>query len=165
MVRYTVNDELEAPVRVLCLGNDLLADDALGGVVAEQIRRQAPDWVDVVFTANTGFSLLDHMLNTRRLVVVDTVLSGRAEPGSVLVISEEDVRSAPGGSPHYIGIFEALALARALQLPAPEDVVIVAVEAADCTTVGGAMTPAVVAAIPAVVQLVGDIIESCMDAV
>ena len=63
-----------APVRVLCLGNDLLADDSLGGVVAERLRKHLPPPVGIVFTPNTGFSLLDDMMDAQRLVVVDTVL-------------------------------------------------------------------------------------------
>jgi hydrogenase maturation protease len=151
-----VSDQRDCAVRVLCLGNDLLADDALGAVVAEQFRRQADESVEVVFTANTGFDLLEHALNTRRLIVVDSVLTGRHEPGALMVLREEDVRGVSGNSPHYIGLFEALALARELKLPAADDVVIIAVEAADCTTIGGPMTPAVVEAVPAVVDTVRD---------
>lgn len=158
MAACIVDDARESAVRVLCLGNDLLADDAFGGVVAERIRREAPGSVDVTFTANTGLSLLEHILNTRHLVVVDTVLSGRAEPGTVLVMTERDVQAPSGNSPHYVGLFEALSLARKLRLPAPEEVTIIAVEAADCTTVGGAMTPAVKGAVPGVLALVSEII-------
>jgi hydrogenase maturation protease len=142
------------PVRVLCLGNDLLADDAVGGVVAEHLRQSAPASVEVVYAANTGFDLIDYLLDTGRLVVVDAVLTGRVEPGTMLVVREADARAVRGDSPHYVGLFEALALARKLGLPAAAEVIIVAVEAADCTSVGGEMTPAVKAAVPALVELV-----------
>lgn len=153
----TVSD---STVRVLCLGNDLLADDAFGGVVAAQLARSAAPSTEVMFTANTGFGLIDFLLNTRRLVVVDTVQTGEMEPGSVLVLREGDVGSTAGGSPHYIGLFEALALARKLGLPAADEVVIVAVEAADCTTVGGRISPAVRAAVPDVLELLQDMTAS-----
>ncbi|MGD0012929.1 MAG: hypothetical protein ABSD56_00675 [Bryobacteraceae bacterium] len=45
-----------------------------------------------------------------------------------------------------------LALARQLSLDAPEEITIIAVEAADCHTVGGSMHPAVAAAIPRAVD-------------
>lgn len=165
MAACTVIERQESALRVLCLGNELLADDAFGGAVAKEVQREAPGSVDVVFTANTGLSLLEHMLNTRRLVVVDTVLTGRVEPGTVLVVKEEDVQAPSGNSPHYVGLFEALALARKLRLPAPEEVTIIAVEAADCTTVGGAMTPAVKGAVPAVLALVSEIITESLSRV
>lgn len=145
--------------RILCLGNDLLADDAFGGAVAAQFRSLSPTGVDVVETAAAGFALFDHLLGAARLVVIDTILTGTAAPGTLHVFREADLAAVPGGSPHYVGLFETLALGRKLGLPVPEEVVIVAVEAADCVTVGGSMHPAVAAALPDVVELVQEIIS------
>ena len=140
--------------RVLCLGNELLADDALGAVVAEQLRQVLPGTAEVVFTSATGFDLLDEVLGTSRLLVVDTIETGTRPPGTVHLLREEDVQPVPGNSPHYIGLFETLKLGRKLQLDVPQEVIIVAVEPADCLTVGGAVSPAVKEAIPLVVNLV-----------
>jgi hydrogenase maturation protease len=163
MAACTVSSGVQTPVRVLCLGNDLLADDAFGCVVGERLRKLVSADVDVVVTANTGFCLLDFMLGAHRLVVVDSALTGSAEPGTVMLIRAEDARVISGSSPHYIGLFEALALADELELPAPEEVVIIAVEVADCTTIGGSMTAAVEAAVPAVLEIVRDMIESAAE--
>lgn len=146
--------------RVLCLGNELLADDALGRVVAERLRALALPGVEVEFSAETGFNLFDHILATRRLIVVDTILMGSFKPGSVLCFRETDVESAFGGSPHYIGLFEALAAARRMGLAAPEEVDIIAVEGADCTTVGGSMHPAVEQAVPDVIGRVNSLLQA-----
>ena len=139
---------------MLCLGNELLADDALGAVVAEQLRQILPGTLEVVFTSAMGFDLLDDVLGASRLLVVDTIETGTKPPGTIHLLREEDVQPVPGGSPHYIGIFETLKLGRKLQLDVPKDVIIIAVEPADCLTVGGAMTPAVKEAVPIVVNLV-----------
>lgn len=171
----------ERPVRVLCLGNDLIADDALGIVAAQLLCRclaaggaarpsgpafdsaaavQAFDHpragvVEVVETALTGMYLLEAVVGAARLIVVDTVVTGSAPPGTVEVLGEADFDGAPaGGSPHYIGLFEALDLARSLGLDAPDEVLIVAVEAGDFYTVGGGMTAPVEAAVPVVVDRV-----------
>lgn len=151
---------METSVRVLCLGNDLLADDALGGVVARQLRQIVPDSVDVVFTPNTGLDLLDYALYVRQLIVVDSIVTGNAKSGTLLVFREEDLRALPGGSPHYIGLFEALSVARALDLPAAKEVTIVAVEAEDRTTIGGPLTPAVEGALAEAVDFVAKMIGS-----
>ncbi|MEK7409026.1 MAG: hydrogenase maturation protease, partial [Acidobacteriota bacterium] len=143
---------MATPVRVLGLGNELLGDDAFGILVAHEIQRLAPDLVDVVCTPESGFSLLDYILGAPRLLVVDAIQTGRAEPGTLHEIAEGDLESAPGGSPHFVGLFETLELARKLGLPAPSDVRILAVEAADCLTVGGPMHPAVTDAIPEAVR-------------
>ncbi len=149
-------------VRVLCLGNDLLADDALGFRVARALRREpgirGRGSVDIVETPESGFALLDHIQGVRRLVVVDTVVTGRAAPGTIYVIEDheepEDWEAAPGTSAHYVGLFEALRAGRAMSLPVAEEVVILAVEAADVVSVGGCMTEAVEASLPAVVSQV-----------
>ncbi len=138
-------------MRVLGLGNELLSDDAFGITAARQIERLFPGEVDVVCTSASGFDLIDDMLNASRLIVIDTVLTGTAEPGTIYELREGEVETVGGDSPHRVGLFEALAVARKLGLPVPQEVTILAVEAADCTTVGGALHPAVQAAMPVVV--------------
>jgi hydrogenase maturation protease len=144
--------------RVLCLGNELLADDALGSVVAEQLRRRRPT-TDVVFTTETGLALIDYLQPCAVQVVVDTVRTGHAEPGTIFVMHEQDLATVPGDAPHYVGLFETLAVARELDMPVPDELVIVAVEPADCTTIGGAMGAAVRAALPVVIEHVEEIIR------
>lgn len=140
--------------RVLCLGNDLLADDALGPLVAQRLRQLELPGVDVIETAETGFYLLESLLHCTHLLVVDTMVSGNAPPGSVRLLCEEDVATSPGSSPHYVGLFEALALGRALKLSVPERLTLLVVEAADCRSIGGPMHPAVEKAIASVVEIV-----------
>lgn len=176
----------DRPIRILCLGNDLIADDAVGIAAAGFLCRRLaaageprpaePAFdpaatmrvfdhpragrVEVLETALTGMYLLEAVVGASRLIVVDSVVTGSAEPGTVEVLGEEDFAGAPAGaSPHYIGIFDALDLARGLGLDVPDEVVIVAVEAGDYFTVGGAMTSAVAAAVPVVVDRVLALVE------
>lgn len=142
--------------RILCLGNDLIADDGVGPAAAVLLRRQSPA-ADVVESSLTGLGLLDAVLGVDRLVVVDAVMTGEASPGTVRVIREDDIDVPRGGSPHYVGLFEALDLGRALRLPVPTEVTLVAVEVGDLTTVGGSLTPEVRGALPSVVDLVADL--------
>jgi hydrogenase maturation protease len=170
---------------VLCLGNDLIADDALGVVAARWLCRRlaglgvplppGPAFdpaatirafqhprvgaVEVVETALTGMYLLEAVVGASRLIVIDTVVTGASPPGSVRVLAEEDFTGPPGGSPHYVGLFETLQLARGLGLPVPGEVAIVAVEAGDYLTVGGRMTASVGAAVPVVVEKVVALLE------
>ncbi len=148
----------ECSVRVLCLGNELLADDSLGGIVAEQIRQLAPADVAVVSTPEAGFHLLDYVLNVRRLVVVDTVMTGTCPPGTIYAFHDYELETVPGGSPHYVGLYETLKLARCLGLPVAEEVVFLAVEAADCSTVGGEIDPGIRAAVPSIIRMVRDLL-------
>jgi hydrogenase maturation protease len=98
-------------------------------------------------------------LNTRRLVVVDSILTGKAPVGTTYVFREDELKIAGGTSPHYVGLYESILLGRTLGLQVADEVVIVGVEIADCSTFDGTLHPAVRAAIPEVVQIVGNIIS------
>ena len=154
----TTNCQGLPDTRILCLGNELLADDAFGQVVAEELGRRFPH-LDVVFTTDSGFHLIDYLSEVSRLIVVDTILTGFVPPGTLHVLSTSDIKSRPGPSPHYVGLFETLQLARELLLNVPDDVVILAVEAADCLTLGGTMHPAVESAVGLVAELVAEIAQ------
>jgi hydrogenase maturation protease len=139
---------------VLCLGNESLADDALGHEVADQLQKFVSKDVEIVDTPESGIHLLDYVLNARRLAVVDTIQTGDVPVGTILHFPDGDMRAAQGGSPHYVGMFEALEVARRLGLPVADDVLILAVEAKDCLSFGKEMCPAVRSAIPELVRMV-----------
>jgi hydrogenase maturation protease len=150
----------EFSARLLCLGNDILADDALGIRVAETLRARMPDTIDVVTCMESGIRLMDYLVGVPHVVVIDTVQTGRVPPGTVLVLREHDVEFTPGTSAHYVGLFETLALGRKLELPVARDIAIIAVEASDCQTLGGEMSPEVRDAIPVVIDRVEEICTS-----
>ena len=145
-------------LRVLCLGNDLLADDGIGPRVARALSNRVPPGVEVVESPETGFALLDHLLGVPRLVVIDAVVTGRAKPGTIYRLADGDA-SCPawspdvsGASPHYVGLFDALAAGRALNLPMADEVIILAVEAADVVTIGAGLSPEIEAMVPWLVE-------------
>lgn len=148
-------------LRILCLGNELLADDAFGFAAAERIKRSFPQ-IDVVATSDSGFHLIDYLTEISLLVVVDSIQTGNVPPGTLYVLRSSDMKSVYGPSPHYIGLLETLQLARELLLNVPKDVIILAVEAADCLTLGGAMHDAVKSAVELVTDLVAEIVHNGM---
>ena len=135
---------IETSTRVLGLGNEILGDDALGILVARQVQARFGEAVEVVSSSQSGFHVMDELLGVSRLLVVDSIRTGAAKPGTVYVLDEHAIPPAPGVSSHSLGIFEVLA-----------ECVILAVEVADCTTVGGSMHPDVAAAIPVVLEWIG----------
>jgi hydrogenase maturation protease len=163
MEAYTGSEH--AGVRLLGLGNEILADDAFGIRVAKEVERRFPGQLEVVCSSASSFHLMDDVLGASRLVVVDTILTGGARPGAVSILTADQMRPV-GGSPHFLGLFEVLAVGKLLGLPVPRETLAIAVEAFDCTTVGGAMHPDVQSAIPEVVGLVGRILaDGSFDAV
>ena len=147
-------------VRLLGLGNEILADDAFGILAAREVARRFQGQIEVVQSSSAGYDLMDHLLGARRLLGVDTIVTGRARPGAISVFTADRVQPAPGGSPHFLGLFEVLAVGRKLHLDVPKEIIVIAVEASDCITVGGPIHPDVQSAIPEVVELVGQFLAN-----
>jgi hydrogenase maturation protease len=135
-----------------------LADDAFGVLVGEELRPFATDTTDIVASSESGFRLIDHLLGASRVVVIDTVQTGTVDPGTLFTLKLDDLCVANGVSPHYVGLSETLALARLLDLPVADELIVVAVEASDCISVGGVMNEDVRAAIPRVVEFAAEFI-------
>lgn len=145
-------------VLVLCLGNEILADDAVGCAVAGRLQDdpRTTRRADVVFAARAGFALLDLLAGRRRALIVDSICLG-SEPGTLHFFPMRT--DAPGRNltcSHQLSLPAALALGAELGYPLPEAIDILAVEAADVTTLGGGMSAAVRARIPALCLLATD---------
>jgi len=145
-------------VRLLGLGNELLADDAFGLLVAERAATWFPG-LEVARSSEAGLALLDHFMGASRLIIVDTLQTGKFAPGTLRLLGSAELQAPPGGSLHGAGLWEAWQLARHLGFGAPDEVFIVAVEPADCSTVGGRMHPDVEAAIPEALRRIGALLE------
>ena len=146
-------------IRVLGLGNEILADDAFGILAAREVERLYPRQVEVLCSSAAGFNLLDDLLGASHLIVLDTIITG-ATPGTIHVCQPDQFETAPGIAPHFLGLFEVLDVARRLDLRVPEETTVIAVEAADCATLGGGMHPDVRSAIADVVDLVGEVVAN-----
>jgi hydrogenase maturation protease len=141
---------------VLGLGNSILTDDAVGLTIAEEVRRRL-DKADVtVEQASTGgLGLLDLVLGFDKIIIVDAIQTKNNEPGRIRRLSPDQFSgSLRSVSSHDVTLATALELARSLGKDVPQEIVILAVEAADVDSFGEDLTPAVAAAVPDVVELV-----------
>lgn len=136
---------------VICVGNRARSDDAVGPIIAEELKRHYPD-VPVHVSAGEPGELLDLWAGLERAVMVDAVITGRSRPGTVHVLSASDapLPVVSHASSHGIGLAESIELARSLyQLP--PDVRLVGIEAGSLEA-GTDLTAAVRAAIPQAVE-------------
>ena len=101
---------------IIGIGNRYRGDDALGCLVAEELREHAREGVDVIEHDGEPASLIDSWRGYDRIMLVDAVVSG-SEPGMVHRIDlgkhmlPKHLRSH---STHTLGVGEAVELARAL---------------------------------------------------
>ena len=150
------------PILVLCLGNDVLTDDAFGFRVGEGLARpEVTDGAEVCMAAVAGFALLDIMNGREDVLVVDTVLTGKAIPGTLHFFPKGYWTPGRGlVSSHEISLPTALKLGRMLGYEMPENIDVLAVEAADVQTLSEEMTPAVTAAVKPAITLVEEWIRN-----
>jgi hydrogenase maturation protease len=142
--------EVRRPVKikVLGLGNDLLADDGIGHLAVTALEPRLAGRADVEATALHGLALLDLLTGYDAAVVLDAACTGARPVGTVYEIDPATLARIESPSPHFAGFPEMLDLAVRLELHFPRRLRIIAVEVQDPWTIGGAMTPAVREALP-----------------
>ena len=105
------------PVRIIGMGNFFAGDDAVGILVARQLKALAIDGVDIIEAGLAGFDLLDLLEGTEAAIVIDAVQNG-IDPGTILRLEIprhlEQVSalswSSSLSSTHGLGLGEALTL-------------------------------------------------------
>lgn len=137
---------------VIGVGQADRGDDAVGPLVAAEVRRVAPT-VDVV-TVSSPTRLVETWEGRDDVAVVDAVRTGRPAGAITLVeVGNRPLPARPGaGGSHGFGVAEAVELGRALGR-LPRHLVVVGVEAATFG-VGAEPTPEVVVAVPAAARAV-----------
>ena len=148
----TMHPDNISEILVLGLGNDILTDDAIGLLLVRKLRDEfAGDArIEVCETQEMGLALLDFLTGHREVVLVDAIQTSRVPPGTVHELDAAGLKNLIGGTPHFLGVGETLALGNQLGLPMPTRVRIFAIEVADAHTLGTQLTPAVAAAVPAI---------------
>ena len=130
---------------ILGLGNDLLGDDGIGLLAAAALRGREGPGVSIRTSAQSGLYLLEHLQGFEDAIVVDSVLGDR--PGNVRELRGADLREASVPSAHYVGLPEALALARASGMNVPRRLRIFGIEIDVSQRIGSAPSAAVMASL------------------
>jgi hydrogenase maturation protease len=144
-------------VLVVCIGNELVADDGVGWAVYQELRRfELPQGVRLVFLGLGGIDLLEELDGEELLLVVDGVQLG-APPGTVHRLGWEDLPQAPARpvSGHGIGVREAITIGRRLypeRVPAATR--LIGIEGRCFDRLGQGLSPEVARAVPEAVGIV-----------
>lgn len=137
---------------ILGLGNDLLGDDGIGLLAADALRGCEGSEVTVRTSAQSGLYLLEYLQGFDDAIVVDSVAGDR--PGAFRELRGAEVSEVAVPSAHYVGLPEALALARASGLSMPRRLRIFGIEIDVAQRIGSEPSPPVVASLPRVVAAV-----------
>ena len=149
---------------VVGLGNPILGDDGIGWVIAEQVRAELSEHpqpagasVDVICLALGGLSLMEHLADYDRAVLIDSIQTGRDPPGTVYTFPLE---ALPTHTYHHVtaahdtSLQTALQVGRSMGIHLPDEIWVVAIEAHQVHDFTEKITPEVEAAIPEAIQQV-----------
>jgi hydrogenase maturation protease len=136
---------------IVCIGNELVADDGVGWAVYKYLREsRLPDNVRLVFLGLGGIDLLEEIDGEQLLVVIDGVQLG-APPGTLHTLGWDRL---PPASPrpvsgHGIGIREAITVGRKLYPErVPKEIFLLGVEGRCFDQLGAGLTEEVALAVP-----------------
>jgi hydrogenase maturation protease len=138
---------------VLGLGNLLLGDDGLGPVAVDRLTRRydAPEGVLVLDGGTLGLSLLPHLEDAQRALLIDAIRAD-GPPGTLVRLEGEDVAPAVAArlSPHQVGVVDLLDGAR-WRDRYPEPLILLGVVPGSLGLRVG-LSPSVEAALPALLE-------------
>ncbi|MEM3401238.1 MAG: hydrogenase maturation protease [Nitrososphaerota archaeon] len=80
---------------VIGLGNPILGDDAVGLVVASELKRRLGNLVNIVELCAGGLTVAETMLGYRKAILVDALIEEGAVPGKILRLTFEDLKVTP----------------------------------------------------------------------
>lgn len=148
--------EKQYPILIIGVGHEFRGDDAVGLIVARQLKAMCPDGVAIVEAQTDGATLIEMWTGAGEVIVVDAVQSG-AERGTV---HRFDVHQQPmpvqwfGCSTHGFSVAEAIELARTLDRLPPR-LIVYGIEGASFE-IGHAVSPAVMSSAQALARRLAD---------
>jgi hydrogenase maturation protease len=143
---------------VLGLGNELAGDDAVGLLVAREVRHITDADIEVVESSASGLALIEIFAGYERAIVVDSILTGHDPPGTIREMGMDEVGRVVAPSVHQAGLPELAAVAERLGLTFPTCTRVFAVEVVDPFTLGAPLSAPVAAAIPELTHRVRDLL-------
>ena len=150
---------------IIGLGNPILGDDGVGWKVAQEIQSEIGDQnpeIEVDCLSVGGLSLMERMLGYQRVILIDSMETGKSPVGSVHIFPLLALPSPMAGhsaSAHDASLMTALQTAQAVGADVPELVEVVAIEARNVYDFSEELSPAVEQAVPIAAQKVLNLLK------
>jgi hydrogenase maturation protease len=153
-------------IKVLCIGNSLVADDAFGPKIFEHFTSgELDDNITFRMLGVGGLDLLSEFEGEDLVVVVDAVNTGNP-PGTLKVVPWQKIEKVSGSpvTSHDIGLDEVIRVGRLLHPERmPGEVIFVGMEGKDFKSVGHPLSPEVKQAFPLAVEALSSLLHSRQD--
>jgi hydrogenase maturation protease len=147
-------------VLVFGIGNPLRSDDGAGVSVIEALRKENLKDTTELREDISGLDILGSMIGYDRVIIVDAIQSG-GEPGTIYKLSLDDLghkKTLHAFSSHDINFLAMLEYGKDL-FPGkiPEDIIIIAIEAEDITTISERCTLKVEKTIKKAIEMIKEL--------
>jgi hydrogenase maturation protease len=138
---------------IIGLGNPILGDDGVGWKVAQELNNLIdPDSsVEIDCASLGGLSLMERTLGYQRVILIDSMETGKSPEGYVKVFPLADLENPYAGhsaSAHDASLMTALQAAQSIGAEVPVRVDIVAIEAKNVYDFSEHLSPEVEKAVP-----------------
>jgi hydrogenase maturation protease len=151
---------------VIGLGNPILGDDGVGWCVVEEVAKKTHGNADIEvdYASLGGLSLMERLTGSERVILVDSIFTGKKPVGTVSQFTLTDLPDLSAGhsaSAHDTSLRNALNVGRSMHidLPENENVLIIAIEAKAVYDFSQELSPAVAEAVPQAVRIVTDLLD------
>lgn len=127
---------------VIGLGSPFLTDDSVGPKVVRALAERSLPNVRLVESHAGGLLLLEELEGSERAVIIDALVDSNRSPGDVVIGGLQTATNNASCS-HDCSLAETLHIGRSLgmALPADDNIHLVAIVAADVTTLSESLTP------------------------
>lgn len=139
-------------ILVLSLGNDILGDDGVGFAASRLLQQVPYANVDIVESSEAGLALLEILTGYPKALILDAMVTGSVSPGTIVELEAKSFAKVAAPSPHYAGLPEIFNLAKCLELPFPQDVLVLAMEVENPYEICERLSPSVAQALPVFVN-------------
>ena len=120
---------------VLGIGNPILRDDSIGLRVVQIIRRMKPE-VKIIEVTESGIGLLDLIIGYEKLVIIDSIQTGKNALGHLYSLELEDLKSSSNFfSSHGADIASTIKMGNTFGYKMPMKISIYAIEIKDNTKI------------------------------
>lgn len=143
------------PLLIMGLGNVLLKDEGVGIHVIQRLQQiPLPPHLEIIEGGTLGIDLLWYLLGRKKVILIDAVQAGE-KPGTIFRFCPEDIQQVcreENFSLHQLGLFDALNIAKLLNQPLPE-IVIIAIQPKNITQ-GMEISQEIEASMPVLIDMV-----------
>jgi len=147
---------------ILGLGNSLLSDDAIGLKLVEKLAEEINQpGLEFKTSEKAGLNLIELVQGYGQLIIIDSVITGKYPPGTIIEYSPEDLPSNLRlRSPHDADFKTTIELAKKIGIKIPEKITILGIEVLDNLTIQEELTPQLSEKFPSLVEQIKEKIKS-----